>query len=144
MTQQGITKASTTLGCHARTVSRPGTALISRFCLPVLVLVLLLGAVAHPAGAQESESRVLPQLQREAAAAPARTFRVIVTRIQNNKAGDQQVVAAGGRKLKELPHNAFVAELPGRAIKALGQHSSVKYIAPDAPMLRSAVVEPTQ
>ncbi len=142
MIEQGVRKVSSTLRRNVRAASRRGTARMSRLWVPVLVLVLLLGAVARPAGAQGGESRVLPQLQREAAAAPAKTFRVIVTRIQNNKAGDQQVAASGGQKLKDLPHNAFVAELPGRAIEALGRNTSVKYVAPDAPMLRSAVVEP--
>ncbi|PLS79361.1 MAG: hypothetical protein CYG59_13660 [Chloroflexi bacterium] len=109
--------------------------------LPLLLVLALLGAFVRPAAAAPDESRVLPQLQREAAEQPNSSFRVIVTRLDNNPAADRAAGAGGGKKLKDLPHNAFVAEMPGRAIEALGRNPAVKYVAPDARMNKTGIVD---
>jgi serine protease AprX len=103
----------------------------------VLLLVQIIGAVPA-AGATAEESRVFPPLLEEAIAEPAKLFRVIITRQEAGddfEAGDVQ--GAGGRWLKQLPHDALVVELPGRVIRRLGQHRAVKYIAPDAPIVNT-------
>ena len=120
-----------------------GTTLWSRRgLLPLMIVVgLLLGAMAPAAGAKPRESRVHPQLQREAGERPNDTFRVIVTRLKKAKNGDNHVRARGGRKLKDLKHDAFVAELRGSEIAELGRNRSVKFVAPDAPMVYTGVVD---
>ena len=107
----------------------------------LLVLTLLVGITPYAATANVGESRVLPDLQRDAAARPDRPFRVIVTRVQRGRGADHQAAALGGRKIKDLKHDAFVAHLPGRAIAALGRHRHVKFIAPDARMLHTDAVD---
>jgi serine protease AprX len=105
---------------------------------PVLSLLLILsfviGALPHLTLAAPSAGRVLPQLQQEAAARPDQTFRVIIKRHNQQDGGDRAVRAAGGKKLKDLPHDAFVAKVPGRAIAALGRNPAVNYVSIDARM----------
>jgi serine protease AprX len=107
--------------------------------LGLLLLALMLGAgLVQPAHAQKRESRVLPQLQREAAADPDRDFRVIVLRLDNDRKADQKVKAKGGAKQRDLNGaDAFVAMIKGRHLVALGQDPAIKYITPDAPMVRT-------
>jgi serine protease AprX len=65
-------------------------------------------------------------------------FRVIITRQTSDaKFGENNLRGAGGKWLKKLPHDALVAELPGKFIQKLGQHRAVKYIAPDAPVVNT-------
>jgi serine protease AprX len=109
---------------------------LSRCGMFLLLALLVFGSVAQPAAAAQLESRVLPQLQREARERPNAKFRVIVTRIKKNANADK-AVANTGSKLRELPHDAFVAMLPGKAIEALGRNPAVKYVAPDAAMIRT-------
>ncbi len=102
--------------------------------LLVLFAIVFTGLIQPAAAAQES--RVLPQLQREAAANPAKTFRVIVTRIQGRQKADTALTTKGGRKVKNLKSvDSFVGELTGSQITALGSDSSVKFVNYDAPVL---------
>jgi serine protease AprX len=110
--------------------------------LPLLLVVLLLfGTMPSPVAAAPDETRVLPQLQNEAAAQPAKTFRVIVTRNNRDTGADTAVAGRRGNKIKDLPHDAFVANLPGAAIAALGRNPAVKFIAPDAVMINTDTVD---
>src|SRR5947208_8288087 len=97
------------------------------------LLTIFVGASIPIASAAPIESRVLPELQREAAQHPTNQFRVIVTRLGKTTDADTQVKMAGGTKIKDVAHaNAFAAQVPGRAIFGLGHNPNVKYIAPDA------------
>lgn len=107
-------------------------------------LALATGTVTPWAQASPAESRVLPQLQREAAAAPNQTFRVLVTRIMRDPRADNAVQALGGAKAQEVTAETFVATLPGHAISRLGSNPAVKYVAPDALMLRTGAVDGSQ
>ncbi|HEY0604089.1 MAG TPA: S8 family peptidase [Herpetosiphonaceae bacterium] len=91
--------------------------------------------------AAPAESRVLPQLQREATASPNQTFRVLITRINRDPQADSAVAALGGAKGGEVTAETFVATLPGRAIARLGSNPAVKYVAPDALMLKTGAVD---
>ncbi len=88
----------------------------------LLALVLLADIISYAAAADTAESRVLPMLQRAAAARPDRQFRVIVTRLEHGSNAARRALALGGKKIKDLKHDAFVAHLPGRVIAALGRH----------------------
>ena len=88
-----------------------------------------------------SMPRVLPQLLKEAAARPAEPFRVIVTRLNRDTNADRAVAALGGRKIKEVAAEAFVAELPGAAVSVVGANPAVKYVAPDARMAATGTVD---
>ncbi|HEY0736770.1 MAG TPA: S8 family peptidase [Herpetosiphonaceae bacterium] len=99
------------------------------------------GTAAPLVQAAPAESRVLPQLQREAAASPNQTFRVLVTRINRDPQADNAVTALGGAKSGEVTAETFVATLPGRAIARIGSNPAVKYIAPDALMLKTGAVD---
>lgn len=145
-------------------------ARLHRSWLSLLVVGAVLAAIMAPlAHAEPKESRVLPQLQRLAADAvntgqPERTFRVIVTRFGDDNGGkkevdrnkdkdkdkddrnkdrkaDKKVKERHGRKLSELPHDAFVAELPASAIAELGTNEGVKFVAPDAEMIHAGIVD---
>jgi subtilisin family serine protease len=61
-------------------------------------------------------------------------YRVIVQRRNRDRGADRHAETRGGRKLRDLAGNAdaFVAELPGRAIANLGRQPSVKWISYDA------------
>ncbi|HYN88885.1 MAG TPA: hypothetical protein VER55_10155, partial [Ardenticatenaceae bacterium] len=104
-------------------------------CLLLLVAVLAqfvplgwAGSGVSQAHASPPESRVLPQLQREARERPSDTFRVIVMRLNRNSAADAAAAASGGRKLRDLAAaDGFVLELPGRAVMALGRNPAIKY-----------------
>jgi serine protease AprX len=110
----------------------------------LLILVLLGGLVTQPAAAQAAESHVLPQLLAEATAHPQQSFRVIVTRLNGNRAADQALASAGGTKIKDLFVNAFVANLRGAAIIALDRNPTVKFISYDPRMLRTGSVDSSQ
>jgi serine protease AprX len=112
--------------------------------LLLLVLMLLAGITAQPVAAGSTESRVLPQLQRTAAAHPNQLFRVIVTRVNRNRAADSAVRTAQGRKVRDLFIDAFVANLPGAAIATLGQNPAIKFISYDARMLKLDGIDSSQ
>ncbi len=106
----------------------------------LLTLLLLFGALATPASA--AESRVLPQLQEWANAAPDATQRVIVRRVEGNRTADAAVTRAGGRIIRDLGAlDAFVALVPGRALHSLGRHPAIRSISPDAPMRTTNVID---
>ncbi len=108
--------------------------------LLVLFAIVFTGLIQPAAASQES--RVLPQLKREAAANPAKTFRVIVTRIQRDTKADTALTSKGGRKVKNLASvDSFVGELTGSQITALGIDAAVKFVNYDAPVRKLAVVE---
>jgi serine protease AprX len=107
----------------------------------LVVAALLVGLLAPPAQAQNLDSRVLPQLQREAKERPNQGFRIIVTRMHNDRAADQALAALGGRKIKDVATVGFAAQLPGRAIAALGRNPAVKFVSYDAPMLKTGTVD---
>lgn len=110
--------------------------------LSFLTLVALAAGIGAPwAQAAPAESRVLPQLQREAAASPNQTFRVLITRINRDSRADSALDALGGTKIGEVTAETFVATLPGRVIARLGSHPTVKYVAPDAVMIKTGVVD---
>ncbi len=108
--------------------------------LLVLFAIVFTGLIQPAAAAQES--RVLPQLKREAAAHPGKTFRVIVTRVHRDTKADTALTTKGGRKVKNLQSvDSFVGELTGSQIIALGSDSSVKFVNYDAPVRKLAIVE---
>ena len=107
----------------------------------LLFLALVQCVTALPASAETKEARVLPQLQREADQDPGKTFRVIVTRQGNKQSGDAKVKKKGGKKVKDLTHDAFVAELNGADLAGLGQDDGVKFVAPDAPVVFTGAVD---
>jgi serine protease AprX len=119
------------------------TASWGRRCCYLLLLVALVCAnLAQPVDAARRDIRVLPQLQREAAQHPSKSFRVIVTRINRDKKADDEARKEGGKKLKDFRYvDSYVAELTGRQIMRLGQHRSVKFINYDAPMRKSTTVD---
>ncbi len=118
---------------------------IGRVLLPlVLVLSFCLSVLASPVSSASKESRVLPQLQRQAAEQSNKTFRVIVLRINGDRAADRALQALGGTRVKEVTAGGFVALLPGRAIRALGEHPAVKYVTPDARMNKTSTVDPSK
>ncbi len=106
----------------------------------LLTLLLLFSALATPASA--AESRVLPQLQAWANAAPDTSQRVIVRRVERNRTADAAVTRAGGRIIRDLGDlDAFVALVPGRALNSLGRHPAIRSISPDAPMRTTNVID---
>lgn len=110
--------------------------------LSFLTLVTLAAGIGAPwAQAAPAESRVLPQLQHEAAAHPNQTFRVLVTRINRDSRADRALDALSGTKIGEVTGETFVATLPGRVIARLGSNPAVKYVAPDALMVKTGVVD---
>ncbi len=112
--------------------------------LLLLLVALMAGVTAPPVTAATSETRVLPQLREAAAANPHETFRVIVTRVNRSPDADNAVPSLGGSKIKDVAAEAFVATLPGSSIAQLGQNPAVKYVAPDAVMLKTAAVDGSQ
>ena len=93
----------------------------SKITTLVLLFMLVFVGLVRPAQAAPDESRVLPQLKREAEEDPTKTFRVIVTRQEGKKSGDDKVKQKGGKKLKDMKHDAFVAEVTGKDLEELGQ-----------------------
>ena len=67
------------------------------------LLAVLVGAAASPSAPVQAEGRpkALPQLSREAAAAPEQTFRVLIGRVGRGRAVDAYVT---GRGLRISPH----------------------------------------
>jgi serine protease AprX len=116
---------------HSLWVRRAGRPL-----LLLLVLTLLARLSVQPVAAQSAESRVLPQLQTDASAHPNKLFRVIITRVNGNRAADRGLQTAHGTKIRDLFVDAFVANLPGAAIATLGQNPAIKFINYDARMLK--------
>ncbi|GAC1558589.1 MAG: hypothetical protein NVS2B7_33560 [Herpetosiphon sp.] len=113
----------------------------SSFGFVALIAVLLAGGVTPATRAQAKDKRVLPQLHQQAQAQPNARFRVIVTRHNHDHNADDQA-GQRGSKLKEMDgQDAFVAELSGTDLENLADDESVQYIAPDAAMQQTGVVD---
>ncbi len=114
--------------------------LIPSTCTALLALLLLFGALAPSASA--AEPRVLPSLLAAAETAPDTMQRVIVRRVERNRAADSAIVHAGGRIIRDLGDlDAIVALAPGRALASLGRHPAIQFISPDAPMRTTSVID---
>jgi serine protease AprX len=126
-----------------RSPASPDASRNARKQRPLLALIVCLAILVHfvPSIGAAAESRVLPQLQREAAAKPDSIFRVIVTRLGQDQRADEAITALGGTKAKEISGGSFVALMPGRSIAQLGGHAAVKYVAPDSVMHKAAAVD---
>ena len=106
----------------------------------LLALFLVASALTVPAAA--AERRVPPQALAAAEAAPDTVQRVIVRRIERNRAADAAVIRAGGRIIRDLGAlDAFVALVPGRTLAALGRHAAIHSISPDAPMRTTTTID---
>ena len=68
----------------------------------LLAVVVVLGASPSAPAQAEARPRALPQLTREAAAAPERTFRVLIGRVGRGRAADAYVTGRGHRKVKDV------------------------------------------
>ena len=68
-----------------------------------LVLALLAGAFGQPARAATTETRVLPQLQNDAAKRPDTSFRIIVQRVNKDSNAAEKLKALRGTKTKDIP-----------------------------------------
>src|SRR3954454_22609007 len=112
-----------------RLAARAGRAL----SLALAVLVVLGAGPSTPAQA-EGRTRALPQLSREAAAAPEQTFRVLIGRVGRGRAVDAYLSGRGQRKVKDVATGAFVAELKGREGAALSRQPGVRWVTIDAPI----------
>src|SRR5437867_6451224 len=77
----------------------------------LLAAMVVLGASPSAPAQAVTPARALPQLTREAAAAPEQTFRVLIGRVGRGRAVDAYVAGRGQRKLKDVGSHAFVAEL---------------------------------
>jgi serine protease AprX len=84
---------------------------------------------------------VLPQLLDEATAQPEQMFRVIVRRRGDDRSADADVERRGYPKLLDVGPSAFVADVAGRDLAALGRHAGVSYVSPDAEMVATVRVD---
>ena len=87
--------------------------------------------------------RALPELQNDAAANPRKTFRVVIQRVKGNRNADAAVSPVRGAKVRDMANDAFVANVPGAAIKAMGRNPAIKFITYDAPMRKMGMVDPS-
>src|SRR3954447_7220996 len=116
----------------------------ARMLTVLLVLVTLMASgLVHPAFA-DSQSRVHYKLKADAAAHPNDTFRVIVTRLNKNNNAEAKVAGKNGKKVKDVASDAFVAEVLGKDLADLGSDSSIKFIAPDAPIVYTGTYDPAK
>jgi serine protease AprX len=113
---------------------RRATMRANRALGALLAAMVVLGASPSAPAQAVAPTRALPQLTREAAAAPERTFRVLIGRAGRGRAVDAYVTGRGQRKLKDVGSHTFVAELKGREIAALSRHPGVRWVTIDAPV----------
>jgi serine protease AprX len=82
--------------------------------------------------------RVHPALLQAATQDPTSTVKVIVQKQSADKGVEENVVRLGGRVTKDLYIiNAFVAEMPAKAVPELAQSKGVRWISPDAKVRKS-------
>jgi serine protease AprX len=111
------------------------------FLLLVLVSCLTSG-IPQAQAADSTAVRALPQLQNDAAANPRKTFRVVIQRVKGNRNADAAVSPVRGAKVRDMANDAFVANVPGAAIKAMSRNPAIKFITYDAPMRKMGMVDP--
>lgn len=112
-----------------------------KWCSLLVLFAIMVVGLVHPAAAATTDSRVLPQLQEMAAKEPTKAFRLVVTRVNRSTKADSKVQSLGGAKVKELKAESFVATLAGSKIAELGKDPAVKFVAPDAEMIKLASVD---
>ncbi|GAC1561393.1 MAG: hypothetical protein NVS2B7_35700 [Herpetosiphon sp.] len=115
--------------------------LYAQFVVMAVLAVVTVSSFAPTAQAKGKDKRVLPQLHQQAQSQPNARFRVIVTRHANDHQADA-MAAQHGNKVQDLSgHDGFVTELSGQDLEALADYASVEYIAPDAAMQQTAVID---
>ena len=70
--------------------------------LLVCFFVALANLPIPAAQAATTDTRVLPQLQNDAAANPSKKFRVIIQRVNHNTSADTAVPPGGGTKIRDI------------------------------------------
>ncbi len=107
----------------------------------LLILALLLPAIsmASAAGPESAAAaRVQPVLLALAAERPDETVGVIVQKVVQDDSVENLVVRLGGVVIKDLHIiNAFAAQLPAKAVPALGRATGVRWVSLDAPVVQA-------
>lgn len=99
------------------------------------LLVLLLLASSLPPAALAAPIRVQPALQALVAQQPAANVRVIIQKNDANATIEPMITKLGGTVIDQLSIiHAVTAELPARAVLALGKTPGVRWVALDSPM----------
>src|SRR5207244_984964 len=79
-----------------------------------------------------------PALLQAAAQHPDSKVGVIVQKTVTDNSVEQAVVKLGGTVTKDLHIiNAFAAQLPAKAVPELAQTAGVRWVAPDAPVIKA-------
>jgi hypothetical protein len=101
----------------------------------VLILVLLLSLLLlRPRS--NGRSRVQSVLFELAAARPDEVVSVIVQKAMTDSSVEELVARLGGTVTRDLPANAFAAELPAQAILELARAEEVSWVSLDTPVTR--------
>jgi serine protease AprX len=112
--------------------------------IALLMVATMLFALAPLASRPAQPPKAHPMLLAQAAREPGAPVAVIVQKLTDERLVEAQVTALGGRVASEFPMiRGFAAELPARAIPALASHGEVRWISPDAQMLRPSACTAT-
>ncbi len=106
-----------------------------------LIAALMAASLASPALAAPNTAQIKaqPQLVEVARTHPERRVAVIVQKSNKTDAAATLVHRLGGRVTMSLDIiNAFAAELPAKAVLALAQSGSVRWVSPDGQMVHSS------
>ncbi|HEY3108056.1 MAG TPA: hypothetical protein VGL23_04845, partial [Chloroflexota bacterium] len=103
-----------------------------------MAVLVILGAVPSSPVEADAAPRALPRLMHDAAAAPDRTFRVLIGRQGRGKEVETYLAGRGHRKIKDVGQFGLVAELRGRDIAALARHRAVRWLTIDAPVVTTS------
>lgn len=113
------------------------------------ILIALLCTNTPIVRADQEPARAHPALLQLAAEHPGETFMVIIQREMKNKNfndddPDVAIEKAGGKVKKQLQMiESFSAELTGKEIEKLAKNPKVRWISFDAPLVSTAVGDPT-
>lgn len=104
----------------------------------VLLLVTLMVPAMGVAPMQAATVHAHPALLQEATRHPDSKVSVIVQKSVSGNSIEQAVVKLGGTVTKDLHIiNAFAAELPAKAVPQLASMPGVRWVSPDAPIIKA-------
>jgi len=116
------------------------TSLIARL-VSVLLIIAVFGSTKT--GTLNWSSRKLhPQLIQAAGQMPSQNVAVIVLKADQTNHAEQMTTKLGGKVTQSLHIiNAFAAKVPAQRLRELATSDSVRWVSPDAPVIRSSTLQ---